>query len=220
MAGRYRDPVTPGGPSSDLRRWRAKASPPPGLWPGRAGSGGAQGMADRPWSNRCATARPNTNAAATMASAISASKEAVLGGDRPSLLVGFLMEVPIRTPNQDGRGPRHRSSLPTTLRRKLGNFDFKTKLGPGHPRVESRLPRSFRTSFYAVSTWSGWPDSNRRPRRPKRRALARLRYIPWQVNSSCVGGRPEPGTSRKVFKWARSRCPDCPFLSRRCVLTR
>jgi hypothetical protein len=27
--------------------------------------------------------------------------------------------------------------------------------------------------------WSGWPDSNRRPPRPKRGALAKLRYSPY-----------------------------------------
>jgi hypothetical protein len=27
--------------------------------------------------------------------------------------------------------------------------------------------------------WSGWPDSNRRPRAPKARALAKLRYSPY-----------------------------------------
>jgi hypothetical protein len=30
----------------------------------------------------------------------------------------------------------------------------------------------------ACFIWSGWPDSNRRPPRPKRGALAKLRYSP------------------------------------------
>ena len=33
-------------------------------------------------------------------------------------------------------------------------------------------------------TWSGWPDSNRRPPRPKRGALAKLRYSPYARKSS------------------------------------
>lgn len=38
--------------------------------------------------------------------------------------------------------------------------------------------RSRRSAFHEIRAWSGWPDSNRRPRRPKRRALTKLRYIP------------------------------------------
>ena len=33
-------------------------------------------------------------------------------------------------------------------------------------------------------TWSGWPDSNRRPPRPKRGALAKLRYSPYLAECS------------------------------------
>jgi hypothetical protein len=33
-------------------------------------------------------------------------------------------------------------------------------------------------STYAL-TWSGWPDSNRRPPAPKAGALTKLRHIPW-----------------------------------------
>ena len=36
--------------------------------------------------------------------------------------------------------------------------------------------------------WSGWPDSNRRPPRPKRGALAKLRYSPYLAEcSGCPG---------------------------------
>jgi hypothetical protein len=38
------------------------------------------------------------------------------------------------------------------------------------------------------SGWSGWPDSNRRPPRPKRGALAKLRYSPYLAEcSGCPG---------------------------------
>ena len=41
---------------------------------------------------------------------------------------------------------------------------------------------------WSGSQWSGWPDSNRRPPRPKRGALAKLRYSPYLAEcSGCPG---------------------------------
>ena len=40
------------------------------------------------------------------------------------------------------------------------------------------LPLSYTREQSIVRTWSGWSDSNRRPRRPKRRALTKLRHSP------------------------------------------
>jgi hypothetical protein len=42
--------------------------------------------------------------------------------------------------------------------------------------------------------WSGWPDSNRRPPRPKRGALAKLRYSPY--TTSLAATPPYPAQAR------------------------
>ena len=43
-----------------------------------------------------------------------------------------------------------------------------------------------RTIAEYTHDWSGWPDSNRRPPRPKRGALAKLRYSPYARKSRAL----------------------------------
>jgi hypothetical protein len=42
-------------------------------------------------------------------------------------------------------------------------------------------------SLVGLAVLSGWPDSNRRPPRPKRGALAKLRYSPYVPEFSVPG---------------------------------
>ena len=48
--------------------------------------------------------------------------------------------------------------------------------------------------------WSGWSDSNRRPRRPKRRALAKLRHSPMQSGYRGQGRLLIPSLSRLAVR--------------------
>jgi hypothetical protein len=73
-----------------------------------------------------------------------------------------------------------------------------------HVRIEGQLG-----SMVRVCRWSGWPDSNRRPRRPERRALP---AAPQPVVGVCVEvptGQQTPssgGRTRSPISWFRARC--------------
>ena len=75
--------------------------------------------------------------------------------------------------------------------------------------TEEMLRMTFRSSGWA---WSGWPDSNRRPPRPKRGALAKLRYSPYLAECSGwaglfavrTGGGP-PSVERRMGRRRRFR---------------
>jgi hypothetical protein len=67
-----------------------------------------------------------------------------------------------------------------------------------------------------VCRWSGWPDSNRRPRRPERRALpaapqpvvgVRLCVVARRLDARRSAGTPSSGgRTRSPISWFRARC--------------
>ena len=61
-----------------------------------------------------------------------------------------------------------------------------------HPRALERLP--------IVRRQSGWSDSNRRPQRPKRCALTKLRYSP-QTDSRSDGKRTTSDALRRFLSY-------------------
>src|SRR5439155_6900314 len=76
-------------------------------------------------------------------------------------------------------GTRRELSMPsgkhaTGHTRKSGQLRYRTDAGKPSGLDAGR----------AVTIWSGWPDSNRRPPRPKRGALAKLRYSPYLAECS------------------------------------
>jgi hypothetical protein len=86
------------------------------------------------------------------------------------------------------RGPVLAQLAKGTMRSKIADFVH----GAGGPLRRPPRPRSRSRSTRALS-WSGWPDSNRRPPAPKAGALTKLRHIPLDRS---VAYRPERSARR------------------------
>jgi hypothetical protein len=94
-------------------------------------------------------------------------------------------------------------------------FAAREKAYPTGPRIDAtgyrvRHDKLDKKPPSPCGTWSGWPDSNRRPPAPKAGALTKLRHIPWNrtVAYPPIGQAPRRRSpSRGVYRLARSPAP-------------